>query len=91
MQAGGHLSSSVSAARSAAEGRGVEGLADGDEGVGDEGAKINHVGTDAFVRLAQDRFRFAGSSPLPEVVQGDSRSSWRLQETEPCRVTPHPF
>ena len=43
MQAGGHLPSGVSAARSAAEGRGVEGFADGDEGVGDEGAKNQHV------------------------------------------------
>ena len=38
MQAGGHLPSSVSAARSATKGRGVEGLADGDEGIGNEGA-----------------------------------------------------
>src|SRR5208282_837368 len=38
MQAGGHLPSGVSAARSTAKGRGVEGFADGDEGVGDEDA-----------------------------------------------------
>src|SRR5208282_4580361 len=53
MQAGGYLSSRISAARSAAKGRGVERLADGDEGVGAPGAKSKHVGTDAFVRPAE--------------------------------------
>src|SRR5208282_269631 len=52
MQAGGHLPSGVSAARSAAEGRGVEGFADGDGGIGAEDVEANHVGTDAFVRPA---------------------------------------
>src|SRR5208282_2642826 len=52
MQAGGHLPSGVSAARSAPKRRGVEGPADGDEGVGDEGAKSQHVGTAALGRPA---------------------------------------
>ena len=43
MQTGGHLSSGVSAARSAAEGRGMERLADGDEGVGVEAANEEWV------------------------------------------------
>ncbi len=43
MQAGRHLSSGISAARSAAEGRGVERSADGDEGIRDESAEGKRV------------------------------------------------
>ena len=43
MQAGGYISSGVSVARSATEGRGLEGFADGDGGVGAEGAEGEHV------------------------------------------------
>ena len=48
----------------------MEGLADGDEGVGDEGAEIKHVGTDAFVRPA-------GRNPAVIVLREDETMSPR--------------
>ncbi len=48
MQAGGHVPSGISVARSATEGRGVEGLADGDERVGAEGAESESI-TERFL------------------------------------------
>jgi len=58
MQAGGYLSSGVSAARSAAEGRGVEGPADGDEGAGAEGVRER----DAIIRPRSDEDVMVASS-----------------------------
>src|SRR5260370_21990141 len=67
MQARGHVPSSVSAARSAAEGRGMEGPADGNEGVRAEGAKserivktLARVGTFGIIR------NFAGPNPFAD-------------------------
>src|SRR5579859_6310837 len=94
MQAGGHLSSGVSAARSAAKGRGLEGSADGDEGVGDEGAASQSLvaGDPSFasspITISSIRTvcGFASSSPCIMVIRARRRGSncvGRVSLTDP--------